>query len=42
MSFVVFEAPIEERVFWLQIVRKKSNEGVEEDVPVELRVSFVD
>ena len=42
MSLVVFEVPIPERVFWLQVVREESNEWVEEDVPIELRASFVD
>ena len=42
MGFIVFEAPIPEGVLWLQVVREESNEWVEEDVPIELRVSFVD
>ena len=42
MSFVVFEAPIEKGILWLQVVGEKSNEGMEEDVPIELRASFVD
>jgi len=42
MSLVVFEAPIEEGILWLQVVGEKCNEWVEKDVPIELRASSVD